>query len=50
MRIGGVRKDMVVDLNQTLSKECGRKLEERRPRREAGTLYYPRDKASRVNT
>jgi hypothetical protein len=28
MSIGGERKDMVVDLNQNLSKECGRELEE----------------------
>jgi hypothetical protein len=46
MSIGGERKDMVVDLNQTSSKECGRELEERKPRRGAGTLYYARDKAS----
>jgi len=50
MSIGGERKDMVVDLNQTLSKEFGRELEERTPRREAGTLYYARDKVSRFNT
>lgn len=49
MSIGGEREDMVVDLKQTLCKECGRELEERKPRREAGTLYYARDKASRFN-
>jgi len=43
MSIGGERKDIVVDLNQTLNKECGRELEERKPRREAGTLHYARD-------
>jgi len=41
---------MVVDLNQTLNKECGRELEERKPRREADTLYCTGDKASRFNT
>jgi hypothetical protein len=50
MSIGGERKDVVVDLNQTLSKECGRELEGRKPRREAGTLYYTRDTASRFDT
>jgi hypothetical protein len=49
MSFVGERKDVVVDLNQTLSKECGRELEERKPRRKAGTLYYARDKASRFN-
>jgi len=50
MSVGGERKDMVVDLSQTFSKECGRKLEERTPSREVGTLYYARDKASSFNT
>jgi len=49
MSVGGEREDMVVDLNQTLRKECGREFEERTPRRKVGTLYYARDKASRFN-
>jgi hypothetical protein len=35
---------MVVDLSQTLSKECVREPEERKPRRDAGTLYCAQDK------
>jgi hypothetical protein len=50
MSIGGERKDMVVDLSQTLSKDYGRELEERKPRREAGTPYCTRDKAARRKT
>ena len=50
MSVGEETNDMVVDLNQTLSKECGRELEERTPSREVGTLYYARDKASRFKT